>query len=91
MIAQEEEKELLISFSNTNRSDIVISIYYENEKIKLVKHYNNNSFFWVSSEDDLKKIVTNIMDTWCYDTNTYYYNLEYGESLVYGIWDFEIR
>ena len=91
MIAQ-EEKELLISFSQTNSSDIVISVYYENEKIKLVQHNDNNSFFWVSSQDELKEIVTNIMRTWSYDTNRYYYyNLEYGESLVYDIWDFEIR
>ena len=90
MIAQ-EEKELLISFSQTNSSDIVISVYYENEKIKLVQHNDNNSFIWVSSQDELKEIVTNIMRTWCYDTNRYYYNLEYGESLVYDIWDFEIR
>ncbi len=34
MIAQ-EEKELLISFSQTNSSDIVISVYYENEKSNL--------------------------------------------------------
>ena len=88
MVAQ-EEKELLISFSNTN-SDVVISIYYENEKIKLV-HANSNSFFWVNCLDDLKRIVTNIMETWCYDTSTYYYNLEYGESIVYDILDVEIR
>jgi len=44
MIAQ-EEKELLISFLQTNSSDIVISVYYENEKIKLVQHNSKNTMF----------------------------------------------
>ena len=56
-------------------------MFFKNIRLLITKMNIKNQF---------KKVI-NIMETWYYDTNTYYYNLEYGESLVYDIWDFEIR